>query len=372
MPVPRGITFVQGGFAKVGGIEAFAADLLFALRSREVQAELICWSSNGSTANPALVVLSKSGIRLTRSSWRWGCRWGWPDKAMVLQGWSRFADSEILVFGKLLHPDAHRRLLSLGKRMILITPYRPSEMWEQRRPDPAILNSFESIVVQASFFENDLRTLGYEGRVFTLPYLPPDTLPANPWPRDARLQIGFLGRLVPDKNLDYLIVSFSRLRPMGTDAELHLYGDGPERETLQSLAVRLGLTAHIHFHGALDRSQVPAAIDRCHLFAFSSTTEGQCLAALEVLARGRPVLGTPVGAFPEFLGGLLGSIAPLHDPEAFAAAIQAMTAPVLSGELTPEEVQWAYVNRFQRRQVIEGYLQVFGCPYSKQEETQRV
>jgi glycosyltransferase involved in cell wall biosynthesis len=356
----RRVTFAHGGFTKIGGCEVVAADLLMALDALQIQTELICWGESGSDENPLLRELSKGEVRISRTGWRWGCRWGWPDKVMLLRQWKRFANAEVLIFGKLLNPSVHRRLLSLGKRMILITPYRPAEIWKYTSPDREILNSFQSIIVQAHAFENDLRELGYEGEVFILPLPPPEVGEPTAWPMSSTIQVGFLGRLVPDKNLEYLIHSFSFLRKMGVAAHLHLFGDGSEREKLQTLSSRLRLTEQIEFHGSLARSGIPAAIDRCHIFAFSSRTEGQCLAALEILARGRPVLGTSVGAFPEFLSGLRGSVAPFDNPSAFAAALSILAGPVLNGEITPADVQRAYKDRFPRRQIMDKYLQILG------------
>jgi glycosyltransferase involved in cell wall biosynthesis len=366
----RGVTYVHGGFARVGGIETFATDLLFELRARKLETELICWSGRGQSENPALKNLAALGVRTFRTSLHRGCRWGWPDTAMVLHRWKRLAESEVLVFGKILHHNAQRLIIPLRKKMILITPYRPMEMWAERQPDIEILNSFESIIVQAQAFEEDLRRFGYKGKTFNLPYLPPKLQSSSRWPTGSQMQIGYLGRLVADKNLGYLIDSFSRLRAMGVDAQLHIFGDGPERYALQSLTNEMNLASHIEFHGNQERATIPAAIDSCHLFAFSSRTEGQCLSALEILARGRRVLGTPAGAFPEFLSGLLGSVAPLDDPAAFAIALRDIAKPVIEGSITPKEVQHAYQSQFPRQQVIAGYLRVFGCSDSIDEESQ--
>ena len=358
MHVPARMTFVQGGFAPVGGIENFAADLLFAVSARKVRTELICWDGGGAGRNPVLASLSKSDVAISCSSWRWGCRWGWPDKWMATHFWQRMTNAQVLVFGKLLHDSIHRRLAEARKRMILITPYRPAEMWKDRIPENEILNSFELIVVQAQVFEGDLRDFGYRGRIATLPYLPPETHRPIAWPATPVLQIGFLGRLVSEKNLGYLIHSFSNLREMGIAAQLHLFGDGPERSNLQLLTNQLRLAENIEFHGNLSRGEISAAINRCHLFAFSSRTEGQCLAALEILAHGRRVLGTPVGAFPEFLSGLLGSIAPLDSPITFATALRSLAEPLLKAEITPEDVQRTYKSRFPRCQIINEYMRI--------------
>jgi glycosyltransferase involved in cell wall biosynthesis len=362
----RRVTVAHGGFTTLGGCEVLAADLLMALRAMQIQAELICWGGSGRDGDLLLRELLKGGVRISWTPWRWGCRWGWPDQVMLLHQWARFTDAETLIFVKLLDPSVHRRLLSLRKRMILITPYRPAEIWKYKSPDHEILNSFQTVIVQAQAFENDLRELGYEGEVFVLPLPPPDVGEPSAWPSSSTMQVGFLGRLVPDKNLEYLINSFSSLREMGIAAHLHVFGDGSERDKLQNLSGRLGLAEQIEFHGSLARSGIPEAIDRCHLFAFSSRTEGQCLAALEVLARGRPVLGTSVGAFPEFLSGVLGSVAPFDSPPAFAVALRALAEPVLKGEITPADVQRAYKASFPRHQIIDQYIQILEGSNSNQ------
>jgi glycosyltransferase involved in cell wall biosynthesis len=256
--------------------------------------------------------------------------------------------------------------------MILVTPYRPAEMWKDRKPDKKILNSLESIVVQASSFEDDLRRFGYEGRVVALPYLPPEAKGASAWPATKVLQVGFLGRFVPDKNLEYLITSFSHLRELGVEASLHMFGDGPERDALRSQVDQLGLSDSVQFHGNQQHAEIAAAIDQCHLFAFSSRTEGQPLASLEALSRGRPVLGTPVGSFPEYLCGVLGSVAPLGDPIAYATALKAVGQPLLTREVSPSDVQRAYEARFPRWRVIDEYLRMFGCCDSAQQRKQAV
>ncbi len=361
------VTVVHGGFAKVGGIETFTADLVLALIARKVETELICWSAGGENENPDLRKLADANATICRTEWRWGCRWGWPDLLMAQRHWKRLVDADLLVFGKVLDGSIHRRLSRLSKRMILITPYRPAEMWK-RKPDNIVLDSFDTIVVQSASFEEDLRAFGYRGRVAVLPYLPPEVSEPSPWPETSVLQVGFLGRLVPDKNVSYLIRAVSSLRASGTEARLHIYGDGPERNELQQLTKQLRLADRVQFHGSKHRTAIVTAIDCCHMFAFTSTTEGQCLAALEIAARGRPVVATPVGVFPETLRDGLGQIAPLDDAEAYAAVLKATAEAIFSGRIRPGGVQQAYLRRFDRARVIDGYMHVFGCQQGVQQE----
>jgi hypothetical protein len=62
----------------------------------------------------------------------------------------------------------------------------------------------------------------------------------------------------------------------------------------------------------------------------------------------------------------------LDDPEAFAAAMYALTQQILCGEFAPGEVQKAYLWRFPRQNVIEEYMQVFGCCDTAQRKAKAV
>ncbi len=353
------LTVFSGGFAPVGGVESFLFDLLSAVSARGIECELFCW--NG-VRNPLLGELVARGVGVHRSPWRWGCRWAWPDKLLLATAGRAILAPDLVLFGKPLPAAIHRRLVAWrgarpSPRFVLVTPYRPAEMW--RTEDRPLLTAFDAIAVQAGSFLVDLRRLGYEGPVAVLPYIPPPCTRAAPLPFGP-LRIGFLGRLVTQKNLPYLLEAFRSLS-VRRPAILNLYGDGPLRSQLSDLALRLGIQSSVRFCSWLAPADVPAAIDSCSLFAFTSTTEGQCLAALEILARGRPIVATPVGAFPEMLDDpRLGRIASPDSPDDFADSLLAL-ADCRPG---PAEVQEVYARRFDRDKIIDGYLSLLcsSCP----------
>ncbi len=179
---------------------------------------------------------------------------------------------------------------------ILITPYRPAEYWDSSTR--TVLDDFDAITVQSEEGIDDLRKLGYRGRSERIPLLPPAISASAPFPSaagDGVIRLGFLGRLVEQKNLGYLLEVYrclTREPANGLRFELHLYGDGAQREALTAACVKQSLP-RVTFHGEIPREQVPAASDACDLFLNTSHTEGQCLAALEVLSRGRPLVATP-------------------------------------------------------------------------------
>jgi glycosyltransferase involved in cell wall biosynthesis len=340
-----------GGFAPTGGIEAFVADLMIGLKNRGLIGELVCWNRR----SPLLQRIRAHGIPVKARHWRWGCRWGWPDLLILSSAKRAVMGADVVLFGKLLSP-AVQRSLTKAKRgrgcpsFVYVTPYRPAEvLWPGARPTE-VLDSFELIVTQTEGFRDELRDLGYKGEIRVLPYVPPPCREPVPVP-EGHLRIGFLGRLVREKNVECLLRAFAELRSC-REARLHLFGDGPDRQALQTLALKLGVAADTTFHGAIPPHRVPAAIDSCHLFAFTSRTEGQCLAALEILSRGRRLVAAPVGIFPELLTDFrFGVVLPGADPRAVVKGIW----QVLQQNLAPEITQEAFARRYPREKVLDSY-----------------
>jgi glycosyltransferase involved in cell wall biosynthesis len=173
------------------------------------------------------------------------------------------------------------------------------------------------------------------------------------------LRIGFLGRLVAQKNLGYLLEVFQVLTRMLQPeyrCELHLFGDGDERSALERESAKMNLSG-VYFHGEVARADVGQAIDSCDFFLNTSTTEGQCLAALEVLARGRPMVVTPVGALPDVLREAeLGALAPLGDAPTFAKVVASTARDLSAGRYTPESVAAVFRAKYDYESIRQRYL----------------
>ena len=81
------------------------------------------------------------------------------------------------------------------------------------------------------------------------------------------------------------------------EAELWLVGDGPEMETVSSILAAEGCTNDLVAWGLCDN--VAPILAHSHLLIMPSLSESFCLAALEAMACGVPVLATNVGGLPE-------------------------------------------------------------------------
>ncbi|HEX2204669.1 MAG TPA: glycosyltransferase [Longimicrobium sp.] len=123
-------------------------------------------------------------------------------------------------------------------------------------------------------------------------------------PADAPV-VGAVARLARQKRFDRLLRAFATL---ASDTHLVLAGDGEERETLQALAVELGIADRAHFLGFRDDTgDVLGALD---VFVLSSDREGMSNAMIEALAAGVPVVSTPVSGTEDALAAAPGEIAP--------------------------------------------------------------
>jgi glycosyltransferase involved in cell wall biosynthesis len=124
------------------------------------------------------------------------------------------------------------------------------------------------------------------------------------WPED-RPTILAVRRLVRRMGLPELIAAMGDVRRYAPDVRLVIAGRGPEQAALQSEIDRLGLRDTVHLAGFVAEDLLPLAYRAADVTVVPSTTlEGFCLAAIESLASGTPVLVTPVGGLPETVRGL--------------------------------------------------------------------
>lgn len=102
------------------------------------------------------------------------------------------------------------------------------------------------------------------------------------------LKIMSVGRLIPLKGVKYTIQAFAKFVESGGEGELHIYGDGPLRSELESLAT--SLTTNVFFHGNVPNAEILAALDSADVLVHSSFREGGSWTILEAMAHGVPVI----------------------------------------------------------------------------------
>jgi 1,2-diacylglycerol 3-alpha-glucosyltransferase len=101
----------------------------------------------------------------------------------------------------------------------------------------------------------------------------------------------YVGRLGPEKNLQFLLRSFAGVVQAYDHARLLLIGDGPERETLQDMVSHTNICDCVIFAGMVPYEMVPAYLSIADAFVTASVTEVHPLTVVEAMAAGLPVLG---------------------------------------------------------------------------------
>jgi len=138
----------------------------------------------------------------------------------------------------------------------------------------------------------------------------------------------YLGRLVEEKGLPYLLEAFALLRR--DDAALVLVGTGPEKVRLQRLAQELGIAVHTRFVGYVPPERTVSYYAIAWVYVLPSITtpyfkEPWGLVVNEAFNQGVPVIATDaVGAAAGGLvqDGVNGFVVPERDSVALAQALQ--------------------------------------------------
>ena len=108
---------------------------------------------------------------------------------------------------------------------------------------------------------------------------------------EGQVVLAYVGRLGPEKNLDFLLRAFAGTIQAYDHARLLLIGDGPERDNLQDRVKLMGLEGQVHFAGMLPYDQIPGYLAMADAFVTASVTEVHPLSVIEAMAAGLPVLG---------------------------------------------------------------------------------
>lgn len=122
----------------------------------------------------------------------------------------------------------------------------------------------------------------------------------------------FVGRLVPVKNLEFLLSVFAEEYPEPGRAELHLVGDGPLRQNLER---EYGKYPHVFFHGSRFDDALVQTYREASALLLISFHDQWGLVVNEAMSAGLPVIVSDgVGAHEDLvLGRDTGSVFPLGD-----------------------------------------------------------
>ncbi len=133
-----------------------------------------------------------------------------------------------------------------------------------------------------------------------------------------------VGRIAPEKRLDFLIDAFTRIADQFPDAHLVFAGDGSTLDDLKAHAAATKVNDRIHFLGMVDRAELPDILHDATVFLSASTTEVHPISVIEAIASGLPMLAVQDEAFENMIeNDANGYLVPL-DVDVFANTLSGL------------------------------------------------
>ena len=151
----------------------------------------------------------------------------------------------------------------------------------------------------------------------------------------------YVGGINARKNITRLLEAFAGLLECHSNLKLVIVGKrqwqvGEIDATLQ----RLKLSAHVHFTGYIDESDLPALYSAAEVFVFPSLYEGFGLPPLEAMACGTPVITSNTSALPEIVADAALTVDP-HDVEGLEAVVEQL----LTDKPLRSDLRWRGIQR---------------------------
>lgn len=141
-----------------------------------------------------------------------------------------------------------------------------------------------------------------------------------------------IARLSAQKGLPLLIEAVAQVaasRPI----EMEIIGDGEGRAVLEAQIARLGISRSVRLAGWGTPAQVRDRIENARALVLPSFAEGLPVVLMEALAQGRPVVTCAVAGIPELVDARVGWLVPAGSVKALAAALHEVL------DASPEELR---------------------------------
>ncbi|WP_298253439.1 glycosyltransferase family 4 protein [uncultured Arthrobacter sp.] len=163
------------------------------------------------------------------------------------------------------------------------------------------------------------RRLGYTNPIFVVPNGTVDP-PNEIGPQDPDPTVTVVSRLVPHKRIDLLLGQVAVAVEAIPRLRVNIVGDGPERSRLQRIAVDLGLSAVVTFHGYQPNHVRDDLLSRAWVTASTSAAEGWGCSVIEANVWGVPCVALRVpGIRDSVVDGETGWL--VDDPKDFGPAL---------------------------------------------------
>jgi glycosyltransferase involved in cell wall biosynthesis len=151
----------------------------------------------------------------------------------------------------------------------------------------------------------------------------------------GRFNIVSVNRLVPIKNIPMQLEAIASLKDEFPQILLHIVGDGPDKQMLQTLVDDLGISSHVILHGPKFGIELSPFFTNNDCFVLTSDFEGYGMVIVEAATAGSTIVMTNVGCAGEVVRHEESAlIIEPRDTRAFTDALRRLIAdPALAQKL---------------------------------------
>lgn len=160
-----------------------------------------------------------------------------------------------------------------------------------------------------------------------------------------------------NKNLPLLLRSLARLSANGEGFHLTIAGDGEVRNECEELAIKLGISEHCRFRGAIQPDELAGEMVNCDLLVLPSRAETFGIVAAEAMTVGRPVVATRCGGPEDILTPETGILVPVDDEAALSGAIAHICHHLESFQ--PAQISAYAQSRFSHQVVVAQLVEIY-------------
>jgi len=321
-------------YIRNGGIGSYVQDLTALLEASHHQVAVVC-SEGSSRDGPTIVerIVGFDGFehrnaRATRERVLATAASFAPDVVLVhamgdyelerllrrRYGVARFVHNHVYCSSGIDHDTSSLRSCLRTHGHACVSGFLTRRCWRIRHPGTAVSFYRRSAAAVASLWASEVVFVGSTyvwrrivengvapERIVLAPYfpgvpgVPSESLQSRP---DGQTLL-FVGRVLPEKGLDYLLRS---LRHISGNWRLVVNGDGPALGEAIALARRLQLTDRIEFAGWSGRGQLLACYEAADVVVVPSVwPEPFGLVGIEAMAYGKPVVAFRTGGITDWL-----------------------------------------------------------------------
>ena len=170
------------------------------------------------------------------------------------------------------------------------------------------------------------------------------------------LVIGTMGRLIPAKGLEHLILAFRVVLQSQPRCRLVLAGDGPQRSMLETLAEREGLQDRVTFTGYL--GDVYPLLRQLDIAVFPSLWEGFGLAPVEAMVAGKAIVASDIPTFREVIADT-GILVEPGEPEPLARSILSLARDPQRRDALGRHARQRAHERFRAERMADEYRRLY-------------